>query len=112
MSHTIDKSQLKQLMDNGNPLTIIEALPFSYYKDEHIPGAINLPHDEVASKASSLIPDQSQAIVVYCANAECKNSAIAGETLRKLGYRNVLEYNAGKKDWKAAGMPLRQGERP
>jgi rhodanese-related sulfurtransferase len=32
-----------------------------------------------------------------------------GERLIKLGYRNVLHYVGGKKDWVGAGLPLERG---
>ena len=55
---------------------------------------------------SRLIPDKSGQIVVYCASADCQNSHIADESLRKLGYANVYAYSEGKKGWKEAGLPL------
>jgi rhodanese-related sulfurtransferase len=106
MSQSISRGDLKNLMDSGKKLTLVEALPHQYFEAEHLPDAINIPHDEIPVKAVELIPDKSSAIVVYCASDECQNSHIAAETLRQLGYTSVYEYAGGKKDWKEAGLPF------
>ena len=109
MSQFISREDLKVLIESGLQHTIIEALPKKYYEVEHIPGALNIPHDEVQALAERLVPDKSVSIVVYCANAECKNSHIAAEALRRMGYIKVYEYAEGKKGWKGAGFPLEAG---
>ena len=106
MNLSISREDLKSLIASGKTPTIVEALPQEHYEDEHIPGAINIPHDEIQLKATHLIPDKSGDVVVYCASAECQNSHIAAEALRRLGYTSVYEYTEGKKDWKEAGLPL------
>lgn len=110
MSQTISREKLQTLIATGTPPAIVEALPRQYYDAEHLPGAINIPHDVVPTIASDLIPDKDQPVIVYCANAQCRNSHIAAEAFRDLGYRHVFEYTAGKQDWKEAGLPLEIGE--
>ena len=106
MDPFISREDLKTLMDSGSGYTLVEALPQKYYQAEHLPGAINIPHDEVDASASRLIPDKNSDVVVYCANAACQNSHLAAETLRALGYRRVYQYVEGKQGWKEAGLPL------
>lgn len=109
MSQFISREELKTLIASGNKQTIVEALPGKYYETEHLPGAINIPHDEIPGTAPRLIADKNAPVIVYCANIECKNSHIAAEALRKLGYSQVYEYPEGKSGWKAAGLPLEMG---
>lgn len=106
MAQMITREQIKERLDSRTPTTIIEALPQSYFDTGHLPGAINLPHDEVREKAPQMLPDKDAFIVVYCANAECRNSAMAAETLRHLGYTQVHEYPEGKKHWREANFPV------
>lgn len=109
MNQLISREDLKTLIASGKKHTIVEALPNKYYEAEHLPGAINLPHDEVQADASRLIPDKSETVIVYCASAECKNSHVAAEALRGLGYSRVYEYTEGKQGWKEAGLQLENG---
>ena len=109
MSQFISREDLKSLIDSGKKHTIVEALPKQYYEAEHLPGAINIPHDTVPVTVSSLIPDKSEPVIVYCANTECRNSHTTAEAMRELGYSLVYEYPEGKKGWKEAGLPLENG---
>jgi rhodanese-related sulfurtransferase len=111
MKHTISREQIKAMLDSGEPITLVEALPRRYFDKHHLPGAINLPHDEVSSRAADLLPDKDALIVVYCASTECRNSAIARDALERLGYGNALEYVEGKQDWLEAGYPLESARR-
>jgi rhodanese-related sulfurtransferase len=105
MHPTISRDELRAAIDRG-AVTVVEALPPMYWAAEHIPGALNLPHDRVRDLAPVLLPDRSAAIVVYCASTSCQNSAIATAELIAMGYADVREYVAGKQDWIAAGLPV------
>ena len=109
MVQTISREDLKAKLDRGDKVTLVEALPAKYYEDKHLPGAINMPHDEVDSLASRLLPDKAAEIVVYCASAPCQNSAIAARRLAEIGYTNVRDYHEGKADWIEAGLPVERG---
>lgn len=103
---TITRSELAARMNADHPPILIEALPGHYFADGHIPGAINIPHDEIDQQAPQRLPDKQAEIVVYCVNTACKNSGIAARTLEQMGYSNIFEYVEGKQDWQAAGLPL------
>ncbi len=106
MTATITRAEIKARLDDGKPLTLVEALPAKYFDEAHLPGAINIPHDQVRELAPSLLPDKHAPIAVYCASTECNNSKIATDLLRSLGYVNAREYVDGKKDWIEAGLPV------
>jgi rhodanese-related sulfurtransferase len=109
MVQTITREDLKAKLDQGTTLTLVEALPAKYYEDKHLPGAINLPHDQVDALAPRLLPDKAAEIVVYCASAPCQNSGIAAQRLAEIGYTNVYDYHEGKADWIEAGLPVERG---
>ncbi|WP_088343279.1 MULTISPECIES: rhodanese-like domain-containing protein [Rhodomicrobium] len=109
MTQTIVREEIKRLLDNGEPLTLVEALPEKYYRHAHLPGALNIPHDRTRELAPAMLPDKDAPIVVYCANEPCRNSTIAAGELEAMGYRNVREYAGGKQDWIDAGLPVVKG---
>lgn len=106
MAQTITRSEIQQHLDSGRPITLVEALPERYYVDGHLPGAVNINHDEVEAKASRLLPNKDALIVVYCANSACNNSTVASGKLIQMGYRHVHKYSEGKQDWIDAGLQL------
>ena len=87
------------------PPIIFEALDKKYYDNGHIPTARMLPPADT-DKVTSIVADKDQAIVLYCANANCQNSHEAAVTLEKQGYRNIAVYRGGKADWVEAGLRL------
>jgi rhodanese-related sulfurtransferase len=109
MVSTITRDELKARLDRKKKLVLVEALPERYYLDKHLPGAINIPHDQVDALAPALLPDKSAQIVVYCANGPCRNSGLAAQRLVELGYTDVCDYHEGKQDWIEAGLPVESG---
>ena len=109
MPRVITLDELRARLEGDDPVTLVEALPPMYYEAEHLPGAINVPHDEVDALAPALLPDRDAAIVVYCASGPCQNSGIAARRLVALGYSDVSDYHEGKAEWIAAGQPIETG---
>jgi rhodanese-related sulfurtransferase len=102
----ISREEIKGILENGGGVTIVEALAERYWKDGHLPGAIQLDYPEVRDRAGEVLPDKDAKIVVYCANEACQNSVKAAGELEALGYTNVYEYAGGKQDWVEAGLEL------
>jgi rhodanese-related sulfurtransferase len=112
MVPTISRDALEAALGRGDKPILVEALPANYYQDRHLPGAINIPHDQVDALAPRLLADKAAPIVVYCASAPCRNSGIAAARLIALGYADVRDYHEGKADWVAAGLPVEHGPDP
>lgn len=102
----ISRDELKAALDRGEALIIIDTLPETVFRKGHLPGAINIPSDDIADVAPRRLGNRAAPIVVYCANGPCKRSALAAERLQALGYRDVRDYHEGKADWIGAGLPL------
>jgi rhodanese-related sulfurtransferase len=69
MTGTISRDELKAKIDRGDPFVLVETLPAESYREAHLPGAINLPPDQVGRLAPRLLPDKGADIVVYCARS-------------------------------------------
>lgn len=102
---TVSRQDLSARLRNGGPI-LVEALPAKYFNEGHLPGAININHDEIRVKATRLLPDKASEIVVYCASTTCTNSDKAAAQLESLGYQNVSVFKGGKADWVDAGLSL------
>jgi rhodanese-related sulfurtransferase len=101
----ISRNELHRSLTNGYPLTLVEALGPAYFDDAHLPGAVNIPPDQVDRLAPVLLPDSHARIVVYCSGT-CHNSEIAAQRLVDLGYSDVHVYLGGKEDWVEHGLPV------
>jgi rhodanese-related sulfurtransferase len=64
----ISRDQLKQKIDRQDDFLLVETLPRVAYQHAHLPGAINLPPDQINELAPTLLPERNAEIVVYCAS--------------------------------------------
>jgi len=62
---TISREELKAKIDRGDEFALVETLDEPFYRHSHLPGAINLPLEEIDDVAEK-IPDKDTEIVVYC----------------------------------------------
>ena len=106
MANTITRELIKENLETEKQMILVEALPKKYFEENHLPGALNIPHGEIQNIAPNMLPDKDALIVVYCANTECQNSKIATDTLLRMGYSNTFEYVEGKQHWLDAGFPI------
>jgi phage shock protein E len=57
----------------------------------HVPGAVNIPYDEIARRASEIGPP-STLVVLYCRSG--RRSGIAAEALRRAGYEKLYDFQS------------------
>lgn len=105
MTTPISRQDLQAKLQGGDPPLLVEALGSAYFADAHLPGAINIPPDQVDRLAPRLLTELDAEIVVYC-SATCRNSEATARRLEELGYRQVLVYREGKEDWIEHSLPV------
>jgi rhodanese-related sulfurtransferase len=66
MPNSILHPELQQLLDAGAQL--VDVLPEQEYREEHLPGAINIPLKKLDAETTADL-DKRKAIVVYCWDA-------------------------------------------
>jgi rhodanese-related sulfurtransferase len=54
---------VRRLIDQG--VQLVEVLPAKEYREDHLPGAINLPLRQLETEARSVL-DVSRPVIVYC----------------------------------------------
>lgn len=84
------------MMKNEKNYIILDVRRPDEYAEGHIPGAINVPNEEIGTAEIAELPDKSQLILVYCRSG--RRSKEASEKLVKLGYTSIVEFG-GILDW-------------
>lgn len=102
----IDANEVEKRLKSSKYVVVLEALPEKYFKQGHLPGALNLPHDVPDTDILKALPDRATEIITYCANRPCANSEILAERLVELGYTNVFDFYDGKEGWVKSGRHL------
>ena len=67
MGTPITRAELQAKIDRRDRFTLVETLPESSFREGHLPGAINLPPDQIQELAPRRLPAKNAEIVVYCA---------------------------------------------
>ena len=93
----ISMDEAVKMMKDEKDYIILDARRPDEYAEGHIPGAINVPNEEIGTTDIAELPDKSQLILVYCRSG--RRSKEASEKLVKLGYTNIVEFG-GILDWK------------
>jgi rhodanese-related sulfurtransferase len=96
--------QVKERLDRGDEFTLIDVREESEYAKDHIPGAVHLGKGILERDVEERIPDTGTPLVLYCGGGF--RSALAADSLQKMGYTNVLSMDGGIRDWRQKGYPL------
>ena len=62
----ITRDELRAKIERGDAFHLFEVLGPMYFRKHHLPGARNLPPDQVTTLVPQLVPDKGAEIVVYC----------------------------------------------
>jgi len=99
----ISVEQAKKDIDAGKAI-VLDVRTEKEYKMGHIPGAIFLQRGVLELKIDKKIPDKNAYIIIYCKSGA--RSALATQTLQKMGYKNVVSLAGGWEAWVKAGFPV------
>lgn len=92
----ISAEEAAEIMAQEENYILLDVRTLEEYQEQHIPGAICIPNEDIGSDEISALPDKDQCILVYCRSGN--RSKQASEKLVKLGYTNVVEFG-GIIDW-------------
>ncbi len=97
---------VKRLMDSGDRnFVILDVRSSQGYREGHVPGAINIPFEELATRWKEL-PKQRE-IISYCWNVTCLLCTKAAFILASKGFK-AREMIGGIEAWRQAGFPVEQ----
>jgi len=97
-------ADVKAKRDRGETFHFVDVREDHEFEKEHAAGARHIGRGVLERDIETLIPDKDEEIVLYCGGGF--RSALAAESLQKMGYRNVLSMDGGIRTWREAGYPL------
>lgn len=105
----ITPAQAGEMIGNGNVVVLDVRDAMEVAQSGKIAGAVHIPRGLLEFKADPESPahdkslDKGKAVILYCASGG--RSALAGKTLKDLGYDKVFNLG-GFKDWAESGGPV------
>lgn len=94
---------VKARLDAGESLTIIDVREESEYAAGRIPGSMHIGKGVIERDIETKHPDVDVELILYCGGGY--RSALAADTLQKMGYQNVISMDGGMRGWREAGHP-------
>ena len=86
----ISMNEAVKMMRDEKDYIILDVRRPDEFAEGHIPGAINVPNEEIGTAEIAELPNKSQLILVYCRSG--RRSKESSEKLVKLGYTNIVEF--------------------
>jgi rhodanese-related sulfurtransferase len=96
---------LQDLLDRlrVGEVVLLDTRPEEEFRSGHIPGALNVPVEELEARLHVLPMEQE--VIAYCRGPYCVFADEAVAMLRANGYR-ARRLSLGFPDWRAAGLPV------
>ncbi len=101
---------VRDRLDHGENLLLIDVREDREWAACRIPGARHIGRGVLERDVETAIPDLDTPLVLYCGGGY--RSALAAESLGRMGYTNVQSMDGGIREWKAAGYPIDDSEAP
>jgi phage shock protein E len=86
------------------PLLVLDVRTPAEFAAGHIPGARNIPHDQLAQRIAELDSVRDSEIVVYCRTG--RRSGTALHTLKAAGFARLEHLDGDYTAWAAAKQPI------
>lgn len=86
----ISMSEGIKRMETDEGFILLDVRRADEFASGHIPGAVNLPNEEIGNAEIPLLPDKNQTIYIYCRSGN--RSKLAANKLLALGYTKLIEF--------------------
>jgi rhodanese-related sulfurtransferase len=93
---------LERQAKHDNSLFLLDVRTPQEYAEGHVPGAFNVPHDQLASRLADVPKDKD--IVLYCRSG--RRTALAADVLAANGYTKLSHLEGDMVAWTQQGRPV------
>ena len=102
----ITSAELVERLDGEDVPVILDVRSPEEYAEGHIPGAINIPHTDVAAQMSTIQTYKDKPVVVYCRSGY--RAGKAADILIEADFSDVRHLEGDIMGWRDAGHELEQ----
>jgi phage shock protein E len=105
-SASISPGELAELIRLEKAPLILDVRSEDEYGESHIPGAVNIPHDQLRDRLSEIDVAKTDEIVVHCKSGY--RAGIAEKALIEAGYSNLRNLDGHMDAWQSGEYPIEQ----
>jgi rhodanese-related sulfurtransferase len=100
----LSASALRDRLAASDEVVVVDVRTAAEFAAGHVPGARNIPHDQVAARLPELAGARDKTVVLYCRSG--RRSALAAQTMREAGFSRLLQLEGDYPGWEAGGHPV------
>jgi rhodanese-related sulfurtransferase len=100
----ITAEELAEKIQFSQAPLILDVRSEEEYAEGHIPGALNIPHDQLGDRLSEIDAAKSDEIVVHCRSGY--RAGVAEKVLSEAGYSDVRDLDGHMNAWQSGGYPI------
>lgn len=100
----VSVAEVKRRLSAGEKFFLIDVREESEWNASHLPGATHLGKGIIERDIEQTVPDLNAEVVLYCGGGF--RSALAADSLQKMGYKRVSSMAGGFRAWNEAKLPL------
>lgn len=102
----IPQAELMQRIKADRAGLILDVRSHEEFAEGHVPGAVNIPYDQLGSRLAEISSHKDREIVLYCKSG--KRAGIAAKTLEAAGFSKLLHLKGDMSAWASNGMPVKK----
>src|SRR5437868_12120869 len=103
----VSVDDVKARLDRAEKFLLVDVREESEYAKDHLPRAIHLGKGVIERDIEQRVPELDTPVVLYCGGGY--RSALAADSLHKMGYTNVFSMDGGIRRWRDSNLPLIRG---
>lgn len=100
----IDTKELSRLIADHADYVLIDVRETEEWTTGHAAGAQHISRGVLEARIEAAVADRNKRVILYCAGGN--RSALATDSLQRMGYTNVYSLDGGMAAYRAAGLPL------
>jgi rhodanese-related sulfurtransferase len=100
-------TEVRQRQDAHEPFHFIDVREDHEVAIDRAAGSVHLGRGIIERDIETVVTDKASPIVLYCGGGY--RSALAADSLVKMGYVNVKSMAGGIRSWRDAGLPIETG---
>jgi rhodanese-related sulfurtransferase len=98
-------AETQQRISENKEVKLIDVREDNEWNEAHAAGSIHLGKGIIERDIEKTVPDKDAELILYCGGGY--RSALATDSLQKMGYTNVWSMAGGWKAWKASEGEVR-----
>jgi phage shock protein E len=100
----ISQQELVERLQARAEMLVLDVRTAREFHTGHVPGAVNIPHTELAKRLPEIVGYQNKAVVIYCETGG--RASTATRVLREAGFASIRHLQGDMAAWRARALPM------